>query len=762
MDKDTRENSVDEKVFEPDGRSEEPAVGVPEHSGTIPFESKPSLNRLAGAASLVISLVVYYFTTCPVIYFGDAGELTTAAWRGGVAHPPGYPSYIMALAAFLRLPLSWLAPNVEHVQPVAWQANFFSAVLGGLTVWIVYLIILRLIRLPLFALLGAVLVAFGRTFWSQTGIAEVYTLNAFFFALMMLLAVVQNEKAAGTLDRSRLFRWGSLVWGLALSNHHESAFLFPLWLSMLYLALQPGRETKRPALPHARTILEGIIFIFLGLLPYLYLPIAAAFKPVLNWGDPSTLDNFMAVLTREEYRAVKVNITGNLVTSMEILLNFLYWSAIQYTPVLLILLVPGARVIMRPSPHRTALAGATISVLLMCATFIVYFAGIDRPSMFFLEVYFIPWYILLGILITCSIPTLVQAGNFPEKYQRHTRRILAVTAIVLLLVIFVVQRVNLEQSDMSDNIAGYVYSHDVLATLPNVPQENVLITGGDEIFLFWYWKWVEETEKDVAVIGTDALGSSTSWFWDDLKRDKPGLVMPCDFELSQRYSGTDLKNAMLEKLLRENRDTHRVWMTAWDPEFDPIIHEGPWHMVLDGPILELEWDTESVMTDYPRASVPADQYLFTALLEVNRSGLAPFEEEIYDRYAAACYNLASYFDWNNEPEAAVEFAGLCLRFRPRYTAGPRLPTPVSILVSNIYETGDLELAEDVLTDLLEQDPDNSLYHSAMAELYLANGDLVSALGELDTAIRLDPDNEFIRAMRDDLTRQMDSNRGTTD
>jgi tetratricopeptide (TPR) repeat protein len=296
---------------------------------------------------------------------------------------------------------------------------------------------------------------------------------------------------------------------------------------------------------------------------------------------------------------------------------------------------------------------------------------------------------------------------------------------------------------MSDNLAGYIYSHDVLATVTRTRQKAILVTGGDEIFLFWYWQWVEGKGKDVALIGMDALGVKRSWFWDDLTRAHGDLVLPGLESLARRYAGDELRRRTFESLIRENRDRYRCWMTAWDPALDPLIHEGPWHMVLDGPALELEWDSEGKMVDYPRASTPESDYLFRALLDVDRAGLEPFEREVYDRYAAACFNFAIYFWRNSEHAKAAEFAKLCLMFRPGYSSGPNAPKPEELLAFNLLEAGDLALAQSTLEELIRRDPNNSLYHAYLGEVFITKGDIEAARRELELALRLEPDNPFI-------------------
>ena len=50
-------------------------------------------------ALLIISFAAYYATLAPTITWAhdgaDGGDLITAAYTLGVAHPPGYPTYVL-------------------------------------------------------------------------------------------------------------------------------------------------------------------------------------------------------------------------------------------------------------------------------------------------------------------------------------------------------------------------------------------------------------------------------------------------------------------------------------------------------------------------------------------------------------------------------------------------------------------------------------------------------------------------------------------
>eukprot|EP00639_Heterosigma_akashiwo_P009720 CAMPEP_0194595734 /NCGR_PEP_ID=MMETSP0292-20121207/25180_1 /TAXON_ID=39354 /ORGANISM="Heterosigma akashiwo, Strain CCMP2393" /LENGTH=73 /DNA_ID=CAMNT_0039455741 /DNA_START=212 /DNA_END=429 /DNA_ORIENTATION=- len=57
----------------------------------------------------------------PSLAGGDSGELLTTVCTGGVAHPPGYPTWTALGIAWNTL-LSYFTPE----KSVAWRVNFLS------------------------------------------------------------------------------------------------------------------------------------------------------------------------------------------------------------------------------------------------------------------------------------------------------------------------------------------------------------------------------------------------------------------------------------------------------------------------------------------------------------------------------------------------------------------------------------------------------------------------------------------------------------
>ncbi|MBL6983191.1 MAG: DUF2723 domain-containing protein [Anaerolineales bacterium] len=81
---------------------------------------------------LLITLgIVYSLTLAPDLTWAnrgaDGGDLITAAATGGVAHPPGYPTYLTLARLFQMLP----------VGTVAFRTNILSMVCGLLAALVV-------------------------------------------------------------------------------------------------------------------------------------------------------------------------------------------------------------------------------------------------------------------------------------------------------------------------------------------------------------------------------------------------------------------------------------------------------------------------------------------------------------------------------------------------------------------------------------------------------------------------------------------------
>src|SRR5439155_11834540 len=106
---------------------------VREANATRPFCSQAEL--LGAGAVFIVALLLYSWTLAPTVTLTDSGELILAAHGLGVAHPPGFPLWVM---------LAHLASLVPFGN-VATRINFSSAVFAALACATLTLVVAELL-----------------------------------------------------------------------------------------------------------------------------------------------------------------------------------------------------------------------------------------------------------------------------------------------------------------------------------------------------------------------------------------------------------------------------------------------------------------------------------------------------------------------------------------------------------------------------------------------------------------------------------------
>jgi hypothetical protein len=232
-------------------------------------------------ATLVASaaFVAYALTLYRTLPGGDSGELIGAVASGGVIHPPGYPLYSLLGSIFAHLPLAGLALRL----------NLMSAVCDAAAAGLLASSVSRATGSRPGGALAGLLFAFAPGVWRYAIAAEVFALNNLALALLVWLAV--------RYEASRDLKYalgGAFVLGLGLSNHQTILFTgIPI---VAWAVWRSSGALARPA-TLGRLVMAGA----LGLLPYLYLPVAAARHAFVTWGAADTWDGFWIHVLRREY-----------------------------------------------------------------------------------------------------------------------------------------------------------------------------------------------------------------------------------------------------------------------------------------------------------------------------------------------------------------------------------------------------------------------------------------------------------------------------
>lgn len=246
--------------------------------------------------AFLLPLVVYFFTLAPGVTFGDSGELIVAAYSLGISHPPGSPLWTIVAKLFTFLPIN----------SIAWRVNLVSAFFAAATcgVLFIYLRLLGEMWFPKFdrfkisasSLIAVTTLSFGRSFWGQAVISEVYSLNTFLFAWQLFIFTKWL-----VTKRAKWLLWLALTIGLGLSNHYIFLLLLPVYAAVL--ALAGGQKIW-----NLKFILKGVLCLVLGLLFYAYIPIRARQQPTINWGNPGTISRFTDYIQR---KSIAVNVLQN-------------------------------------------------------------------------------------------------------------------------------------------------------------------------------------------------------------------------------------------------------------------------------------------------------------------------------------------------------------------------------------------------------------------------------------------------------------------
>jgi hypothetical protein len=267
---------------------------------------KPSYIPAAIAAALVFLL--YLVTLAPSVAMWDTGEYMAATKVLGIPHPPGNPFFMMLGHAFasLPIPVSYGARiNIMAALASACSAGFWFLITERIVARWILERWQRLVVASLATLIGAT--AF--TVWNQSVVNEkVYTVSLLFFTIVSWLMIewMEDPDAPGA---DRLLILVAFLLGLGYSNH-PAGFL-PLPAAGVALLIVRWRTLLR-----WRLVLVGFGALILGLTPFIYEPVRAAYFPGINEGAPTacttkieasctftklTKDRLMANINREQY-----------------------------------------------------------------------------------------------------------------------------------------------------------------------------------------------------------------------------------------------------------------------------------------------------------------------------------------------------------------------------------------------------------------------------------------------------------------------------
>lgn len=473
-------------------------------SGSVP-SGKGRLGRLgpalAGAAAGLFVFVLYVRTLAPTVLYYDDPEMLDAVMLQmqvavlGITHPTGYPTYLTLTHFFTYLP----------VGDVAYRVNLASAAYAALAVVVVFGAGYLLSRRIVASAVAAVTFGLGGAIWSQAVIAEVYTMNALLIALTIVCLLLWRDR-----ERDRYLLLAAFLCGLCLTHHLTSGLLLPA--SLLFVGLVNWRR-----LLEWRLMLKSAGLFFLGLTPYLYLPIRSWMNAPMEANNPSNFERFWYVvsggnLTGSFFAYGPAELPGRLL---------FYWGHLtdNINPVLVMVGLTGAALMVA----RDRPVGILLGFLYLGWTF--YSIENAIPD---INLYFIPTYLIICLWIAVGLGALLtEAEHLTDRLSRTPQRaILAVLCAALLIIPLIGVRETSAANDMSGANLGRKQVDAVAEKA--APNATILHHRSS----MWYLVLVERRRQDLTLV--DPYLHNTEVEYAD-------LVWPADLNLEEtdRRYGTD-------------------------------------------------------------------------------------------------------------------------------------------------------------------------------------------------------------------------------
>jgi len=497
---------------------------------------------LCAGMVFLAALLLYSWTLAPTVTLIDSGELIVAAHGLGVAHPPGFPLWVM---------LAHLASLVPFGN-VAVRVNFSSAVFAALTSAMLTLVVAELMitasyltiskrrkraahqgkrtedsdigRLLVFApaLAAGLVMAFSRTLWFYATVTEVYALNTllilviFFLMVRWRRCIVADRRGIGTaMDAGRItsaitnhdsFLYAAaLVFGLALGVHHVTvALILPALGVIVYRTEGLRFFTSRRLIYAALISIGGLVAV------YSYLPLAASRSPVINWGNPRSLREIWWHVTGRQYQ-VFLSFTPKIIGEqfVEFCRIALREFGVSWLPLPLVVAFAGFASAFKRD--RTTFWFLLFIVIADLAYAVSYEIAEDKDA------YYLPTFISIAIAAGFGIRWLIQLAVSKRVPVGRPYLVAAIAVLLTPAMAFI-------GNWPFNNRRHYFIAHDYVENLFSAIEPNGLLLTLDWQVAspMFYAQEVEQRRRDVKVVDINLL--RRSWYFDYLRHAYPGLI----------------------------------------------------------------------------------------------------------------------------------------------------------------------------------------------------------------------------------------------
>ncbi|XP_058018975.1 transmembrane protein 260 isoform X2 [Ahaetulla prasina] len=469
------------------------------------------MGALSGAGAMGAAVAAFYVTAAPHSALGgDSGELITAAYELGVAHPPGYPLFTL---------LAKLAIELFPFGSAAYRVNLLCALLGAAAASLLFYTVVRLSGSQAAGVFAVGMFSFSRLTWQWSITAEVFSLNNLFVGLLMALSVL-FEEATTAKERSKICKVGAFSCGLSLCNQHTIVIYvlcIALWVSS---RLFMERELT------LSNVLKLSFCFLAGCLPYLYLPISAYLnKARWTWGDQTTFKGFMIHLLRKEYGTFNLAKLENGSSTTDVLLFQVTHMKMELSLVVQAFAIAACVwCAVRPKTEKSQLIWLFTSILLTYSFFFAWRANLDISKPLFkgvVERFWMQSNAVIVVLAGFGFSLLFFLG---ETFLGSSRMIYSLEWLLAAVLVTAQIYSNYSVCDQSNNNVIDRFAMNLLSSMP--PDAIILLRGDLPGNSLRYMHHCEGIRPDITLVDQEMM--TYHWYLPKLAKHLPGVTFPGD------------------------------------------------------------------------------------------------------------------------------------------------------------------------------------------------------------------------------------------
>ncbi len=445
--------------------------------------------------------------------YRDSGDLVAASVCLGVAHPPGYPLYVLLSKIWLIL-----FPFANF----AFRANLFSAFCTALSAAILFLVLSRWVSKS-GASIAVALWVLSPSVVQLSIVSEMYALNSLICVLILWIASKSRS------DCRQAKNWAALAFftlGLGINNQPTLIFLLPGLVIYSWFGL-----TEETVFQKMKILLQLSFWSVLGFSLILFDPIRSFQNPSLDWGNPESFRNLWRLITRSDYGGLKLHPeqsqffwTGSMLVSQ----LKLFWSAVRGELGWFGLSLSGAgiiRCIARKETRKPEVWLVSIPWVLAGPLFFILsnLPVQEKTTLPILEPYLLMVQVFASYWVAIGWEGVMSSIEW-TFFRSKIRVKWAVTPVAAAAIIAI-----LLPHSRRNQFYAYDYGKNLAKTMPL--QSSLYEPDDVTAFTLSYLQIGEGYRNDIALLMT----LKTFWGYDQIKKRYPDIVPQEEFSNAQSF-----------------------------------------------------------------------------------------------------------------------------------------------------------------------------------------------------------------------------------